>query len=111
MLTQLRAALGPGVPMLVLEGHEYTNNWIKLAQAAGQDGLCTAQHAAVTSLQKTVPNLYYASSHGKLGDDKAVAGESTGGMGVHPTALAHLHMAEFVAAKLRAISKPSASLE
>ena len=78
---------------------------IKTAQAANEDGLCSAQHAAVTKLQATVPNLHYATSAGKLGNDPAVAGESTGGMGVHPTALAHLHMAEFVAGKLRTIDQ------
>jgi hypothetical protein len=105
VLKLLRKALGDSVPIITLEGHEYTNNWIKVAQAVGQDGLCSAQHTAVSELQKVVPNLHYTSSLGKLGDDNAVAGESTGGMGVHPTALAHLHMAEFVAQKLHAIER------
>jgi hypothetical protein len=108
VITQIRQALGSDVPILTLEGHEYTNNWIKKAQQAGQDGLCSAQHAAVTELSKTIPNLYYATSAGKLGSDLAVAAESTGGMGVHPTALAHLHIAQFVAATLSKLGiKPS----
>ena len=58
---------------------------IKHAQAAVQDGLCAAQRAAVTELQRQVPNLHYVTSAGKLGKDEAVAGESAGGIGVHPT--------------------------
>ena len=85
VLRQLRASLGPDVPIVILEGHEYTNNWIKHAQAAVQDGLCAAQRAAVTELQRQVPNLHYVTSAGKLGKDEAVAGESAGGIGVHPT--------------------------
>lgn len=100
VLTQIRRALGPDVPILTLEGHEYTNNWIKTAQQDSQNSLCSAQHTAVTELSKTIPNLHYATSKGKLGSDPAVAAESTGGMGVHPTSLAHLHIAQFVAAKL-----------
>ena len=102
VLAQLRAALGPGPPILVLEGHEYTNNWIAPQQAANQDGLCGAQRSAFDSLQGRVANLHYAGSAGKLGGG-AVAQDSTGGIGVHPTQLGHLHMAQFAAAKLRGL--------
>jgi hypothetical protein len=109
ILTQLRKALGPKVPIVVLEGHEYTNNWIKQAQAKNEAEICTAQYSAVTQLAKgSTNNLHYVTRHGKLlGDpainpvNPAIMGESTGGMGVHPSSLAHLHMAEYVAAKLR----------
>ena len=77
-------------------------NWIKVAQAENEAKLCTAQQAAVSELSR-VSNLHYVPRKGKLGADQAIAGESTGGMGVHPSSLAHLHMAEFVAAKLRPI--------
>ena len=94
----------PGVPILVVEGHAYTNNWIKTEQKINQGALATAQAAAVKALQARFHNLHYASAQGKLGDDPDVAQDSTGGIGVHPTQLAHLHMAEFVAEKLRALS-------
>jgi len=111
VLRQLRADLGPQVPIVVLEGHEYTNNWIKRAQSNNQAQLCQAQNAAFVELQDLVPGLHYIDSDGKLGNDPEVADESTGGMGVHPSSLAHLHMADFVATRLRRIlSLPSASL-
>jgi hypothetical protein len=103
VLRQLRAAYGPAVPLLVLEGHEYTTNWIKPQQRLNEDGLCAAQRTAFEALQSEVPNLHYASSAGKLGPDDSVARESTGGIGVHPTQLAHFHMAQFAAQKLRAL--------
>ena len=103
VLRQLRAAYGPTVPLLVLEGHEYTTNWIKPQQRRNEDGLCAAQRSAFEALQSNVPNLHYASSTGKLGPDDSVARESTGGIGVHPTQLAHFHMAQFAAQKLRAL--------
>ena len=75
---------------------------------AAEDG---AEHyiCGTFILQTKRENIHYATSHGKLGGDEAVAGESTGGYGSRSTALAHLHMAEFVAPKLRAIL-PSAFL-
>merc|ERR1719506_3204960 len=69
----------PGVPILVLEGHDYTNNWIKPAQAAVQKGLQKAQASVVAALRVTHPNLHYASSVGKLGDDLDVVQDSTSG--------------------------------
>ena len=105
VLAQLRAALGPGPPILVLEGHEYTNNWIAPQQAANQDGLCGAQRSAFDSLQGRVPNLHYAGSAGKLGGG-AVAQDSTGGIGVHPTQLGHLHNIQD-----KYISTPEASVK
>jgi hypothetical protein len=83
--------------------HRYINDWIKPAQAANELGLCAAQSAAVTALSKTVPNLHYASGVGKLGDDPAVASESSGGIGVHPSTLAHLAIGEYVAGKVAQI--------
>ena len=80
-----------------------TNNWIKTAQAHNQNGLAAAQATAVRSLQSKFPNLHYVPAAGKLGADADVVQDSTGGIGVHPTQLAHLHMAQFVAAKLRAL--------
>lgn len=93
----------PSVPILIVEGHEYTNNWIKVEQKANQDALEIAQAKAVKALQNRFHNLHYASAKAKLGDDLDVVQDSTGGIGVHPTQLAHLHMAEFVATELRAL--------
>jgi hypothetical protein len=61
---------------------------------------CSVIHFKKRVCQPTHPNLHYASSRGKLGGDPGVAQDSTSGMGVHPTQLAHLHMAQFVAARL-----------
>jgi hypothetical protein len=85
---------------LSLSGARYTNNWIKTEQQINQDALASAQRSAVANLQARFPNLHYAAAEGKLGGDVDVAQDSTGGIGVHPTQLAHLHMAEFVAEKL-----------
>lgn len=103
VLQQLRTDLGPTVPILVLEGHQYTSNWIKPAQTANEKELCKAQHDAVLSLQPAVPNLYYATSEQKLGNDSVIASESCGGMGVHPTGLAHLAIGQFVSEKIAEI--------
>jgi hypothetical protein len=95
----------PNVPILIIEGHEYTNNWIKTEQKINQRALAEAQRSAVAGLQARFPNLHYSAAEGKLGGDVDVAQDSTGGVGVHPTQLAHLHMAEFVAEKLKALLK------
>ena len=104
VVTQLRQQLGPDVPIVVLEGHRYTNDWIKVDQESAELSLAAAQQAAV---QKLVANgmagLHYITGEGKLGPDLAVASESCGGIGVHPTTLAHLHIAEFLAARLKLI--------
>ena len=104
MIKQLRDLLGPHVPIIVLEGHIYTNNWIKTSQASQQLSLASAQHTAVNAIiQSGDTNLHYVEGEGKLGDDPVVVQESTGGIGVHPSSLAHLHMAQFVADKIRHI--------
>ena len=61
------------------------------------------QASAVAALQGRFPNLHYTGAARKLGDDVDVAQDSTGGIGVHPTQLAHLHMAEYVAATLKTL--------
>ena len=75
-----------------------------MSQATQQLALASAQQTAVRALVASgVMNLHYVEGKGKLGSDPAVVQESTGGMGVHPSSLAHLHMAKFVADKLRDI--------
>ena len=104
VIKQLRDLLGPHVPIIILEGHIYTNNWIKTSQASQQLSLASAQHTAVNAIiQSGDTNLHYVEGEGKLGDDPVVVQESTGGIGVHPSSLAHLHMAQFVADKIRHI--------
>ena len=104
VLAQLRASLGHDCPILVLEGHLYTNNWIKLGQQAQQLALNAAQRSAVEAAQKAGDTkLFYLGAEGKLGDDAGVAMDSTGGIGVHPSSLAHLHMAEYIAKGLAPI--------
>lgn len=104
IVTQLREALGPAVPIVVLEGHDYTSNWIKANQATVQKNLNDAQRRAVVALTtQGSKHLHYVSSQGKLGGDVGVAQDSTGGIGVHPTSLAHLHMSNFVAEKVNGI--------
>ena len=97
VLQTLRAVLPPSTPIVVMEGHLYTNNWIKAAQSVQQLALAAAQKIEVLKAQRAGDtNLYYLGAEGKLGADVGVAQESTGGIGVHPTSLAHLHMAEYV---------------
>ena len=104
VVTYLRAQLGPAVPIVVIEGHRYTNDWIKKSQESQELSLAAAQQAAVAKLSGDgMLGLHYIRGEGKLGPDAAAASESTGGMGVHPTSLAHLHIAEFLAEKLRPI--------
>ena len=72
------------MPILVVEGHHYTNNWIKTEQKINQDALEAAQSAAVAAFQARFPNLHYAAAQGKLGSEPDVQQDSTGGVGVHP---------------------------
>lgn len=98
VLAQLRSTLGLDIPIVVLEGHLYTNNWIKPGQQENQLALNAAQHSVVAALQAAGDSqLFYLGAEGKLGPDKAVAMDSTSGIGVHPSPLAHLHMAEYIA--------------
>jgi hypothetical protein len=89
--TQVRTALGPSVSILILEGHDYTKNWVRANQATVQRDVAAVQPRAMAALaSQCVRNLHYPSYGGKLGGDARVAHESTGGIGVHPTSLAHI---------------------
>ena len=102
ILVALRVALGAATPIVVLEGHLYTNNWIKAPQREQQLALSAAQKEEVVAAQSAGDSrLFYIGAEGKLGDDPGVAQESAGGVGVHPVGLAHLHMAEFVTRELK----------
>jgi hypothetical protein len=101
ILKQLREGLGPDVPIVVLEGHTYTNAWLIPSIAEGQQGKRNAQRAAVAEAAKTDPNLHYVQGDGKLASLGSTWYDATSGVGVHPTSIAHLHIAEFVAAALK----------
>jgi hypothetical protein len=102
-LKQLRDALPAATALFVLEGHNYTNNWIQPQQAIMQDAKRAAQRRAFQQLQADgLPNIHYVAGDGKLGQDAHTADESAAGIGVHPTGLAHLHIAQFVKAHLDA---------
>ncbi len=98
LLQQLRKGLGPGVPIVFMEGHTYSNAWIFPAVAEGQASKRSAQRAAVEAAQKSGDSdLYYLEGDGKLASLGEAQYEATAGVGVHPTNIAHLRIAEYVA--------------
>ena len=102
VLQQLRAAYGDDVPIAVLEGHTYTNAWVVPAVAAAQAAKRAAQRAAVAQAQALgVKNLHYVAGDGKLASLGEARFDASGGAGVHPSNIAHLRIAEYVAAQLR----------
>ena len=103
LFKQLRAGLGPKVPILVVEGHTYSNAWILPSVEAGQQAKRAAQKAAFDAAAKTDKHIHYLAGDGKLaslGDDVAQS-DATSGIGVHPTNAAHLHIAQYVAASIK----------
>jgi hypothetical protein len=102
LFKQLRVGLGPAVPILVLEGHTYSNAWILPAVRRGQQAKRAAQKAAFDAAAKTDKHLYYLAGDAKLaslGDE--AQHDATSGIGVHPTNIAHLHIARYVAAHIK----------
>ena len=73
LLKQLREGLGPSVPILVLEGHTYSNAWLLPSVQAGQQAKRAAQKAAFDAAAKTDPNLHYVTGDEKL----ATLGDAT----------------------------------
>ena len=101
VLKQLRDGFGPDVPIVVLEGHTYTNAWIIPSIAEGQQQKRAAQRTAFDAAAKTDPNLHYVDGDGKLlslGDGWY---DATSGYGVHPSSIAHLHIAQYVAGAVK----------
>ena len=81
----------------------YTNAWIIPSIAEGQQQKRAAQRAAFDSAARTDTNLHYVGGDGKLlslGDGWY---DATSGYGVHPSSIAHLHIAQYVAATLKPI--------
>ena len=102
VLRQLRSAFGDGVPIVLLEGHTYTNAWIKPSVKAAQDAKRAAQRGAMArAAAQGVKNLHYVGGDGKLASLGEAQYDATGGAGVHPSNIAHLRMAEFVADQLK----------
>lgn len=101
ILKQLREGLGPDVPIVVLEGHTYTNAWLIPSVASGQEAKRQAQRTAVAEAAKTDPNLHYVEGDGKLASLGSSWYDATSGVGVHPTNVAHLHIAHYVATALK----------
>ena len=104
LFKQLRTGLGPDVPIVILEGHTYSNAWLLPSVKAGQDAKRAAQKAAFDAAKKADPNIHYVTGGGKLaslneqGYDEH---DATSGIGVHPSNLAHLHIGQYVAAQLK----------
>lgn len=103
LLKQLREALGPEVPLVFLEGHTYSNAWILPEVQEGQQGKREAQLKAVTAAQVADKNLYYIRGDGKLASLGEQSHDATSGVGVHPTNIPHLRIAQYVSAQLREI--------
>lgn len=103
LFKQLRQGLGPDVPILVLEGHTYSNAWVFPSVKASQDAKRAAQKAAFDAAAKTDPHLHYVEGDGKLASLGEWAYDATSGVGVHPTNIAHYRIGKFVAANIQAL--------
>jgi len=103
LIKQLRVALGPTVPLVFLEGHTYSNAWILPEVASGQAAKRAAQLRAVQAAQATDKHLHYVSGDGKLASLGETQYDATAGVGVHPTNIAHLRIAQFVSDQLQNI--------
>ena len=79
-----------GVPIVLLEGHTYSNAWIVPGVKAAQDAKRAAQRAAMAQ----------AAAEGVTTLSEAQY-DATGGAGVHPSNIAHLRIAEFLAEQIK----------
>ena len=108
LFQQLREGLGPDVPIVILEGHTYSNAWVLPSVEAGQAAKRAAQRAAFDAAKKTDPNIHYVAGDGKLAGLNAQGYDEhdvTSGIGVHPSNLAHLHIGKYVAAQIKPLIK------
>jgi hypothetical protein len=103
LFKQLRAGLGQDVPIMVLEGHTYTNAWILPAVQSAQAAKRTAQRAAFEQAAASDPHIHYVSGAGKLASLGEAQYDATSGIGVHPTNIAHLRIGQFVAEQIRSL--------
>jgi hypothetical protein len=106
VLRQLRAGFGDSVPIVVLEGHTYSNAWINRGINNEQQAKRAAQKSAVDALVKAgMKNLHYVTGGGKLDSLGEAQYEATGGIGVHPSNIAHMRIAEYVAKEVAPLLK------
>jgi hypothetical protein len=103
IFSQLRAGLGPNIPILVLEGHTYSNAWIVPSVQSGQQAKRAAQKAAFVEAAKTDPHIHYLGGDGKLASFGEGAYDATSGIGVHPTSIAHYRIGQFVADHIKTL--------
>eukprot|EP00040_Diaphanoeca_grandis_P025499 m.141305 g.141305 ORF g.141305 m.141305 type:complete len:818 (-) comp30178_c0_seq1:182-2635(-) len=96
LFKQLRAGLGPNVPIVVLEGHTYSNAWVIPSIQQGQQAKRQAQKMAFDEAAKTDPHIHYLTGDGKLAVLGEASHDATSGIGVHPTNLAHYTIGEYV---------------
>ena len=59
LFKQLREGLGPTVPILVLEGHTYSNAWILPGIQEGQESKRAAQRAAYQAAAAVDKHIHY----------------------------------------------------
>ena len=101
---QLRGAYPASVPLVILEGHTYTNAWLLPAVQQGQQAKRAVQKAIVTKLQQEgLPNIHYVPGDGKLAALGPAMYDATSGVGVHPTNLAHDAIAEYVFQQIKGL--------
>ena len=86
---------------VVLEGHTYTNAWLFPKVQADQEAKRAAQRAAYAEAAKAGGHIHYVRGDGKLASLGEGQYDASPGVGVHPTNIAHLHIAQFVAAQVK----------
>ena len=104
LFEQLRRGLGAATPLVILEGHDYTNAWALPSIKAGQAAKRKAQKTAFDERIRD-KHIHYVKGEGKLASFDALGSESryeaAGGVGVHPTNIAHYRIGKFVAEQVK----------
>ena len=77
------------------------NAWVLPSIASAQAAKRTAQKAAFDEQAKTDKNIHYMAGDAKLASLGEGQYDATSGIGVHPTNIAHLHIAQAVAAAVK----------
>ena len=71
-----------------------------LSDLQGKEAKRAAQHAAYAEAAKADDHIHYVRGDGKLASLGEGQYDASPGVGVHPTNIAHLHIAQFVAAQV-----------
>lgn len=103
LFKQLRAGLGPNVPILVLEGHTYSNAWVLPSIKESQDAKRSAQKTAFVEAAKTDQHIHYVEGDGKLASLGDGQYDATSGVGIHPSNIAHYRIGEYVATQIKSL--------